>query len=236
MGSYKSDQRNAKFYGLKLSRNTDAAMIQWLDSQESVQGYLKSIIKEDMMMDKRFYVKDEYLDLWGADEDTVVTYQEVKNLAREWDKSLDELLDQLIEIETTWFVVDDAISASGEIFDRPLHTDDKLEAWEAGMGEWKSLTRSEQDGCDDFYLALSETDRSGHINMDAVTETVGIKTPETVRYQINLTDANGATSAIDTVEATYGYTAEDYIEACDRNADAEWCDMLASGTVTVDMI
>ena len=49
MGSYKSDQRNAKFYGLKLSRNTDAAMIQWLDSQESVQGYLKGIIKDDMI-------------------------------------------------------------------------------------------------------------------------------------------------------------------------------------------
>lgn len=49
MGSYNSDKKNAKFFGLKLSRNTDADIIAWLESRESVQGYLKSLIRADMM-------------------------------------------------------------------------------------------------------------------------------------------------------------------------------------------
>lgn len=48
MGNYKSDQKNCRFYGLKLSRSTDGDMIEWLDSQESIQGYLKEIIRTDM--------------------------------------------------------------------------------------------------------------------------------------------------------------------------------------------
>lgn len=48
MGTYASDQKNARFYGLKLSRNTDADLINWLDGQESVQGYLKELIRDDM--------------------------------------------------------------------------------------------------------------------------------------------------------------------------------------------
>lgn len=48
MGNYKSDQKNCRFYGLKLSRSTDGDMIEWLDNQESIQGYLKEIIRKDM--------------------------------------------------------------------------------------------------------------------------------------------------------------------------------------------
>lgn len=47
IGNYSSDKKNAKFYGLKLSRNTDADIIAWLESRESVQGYLKSLIRAD---------------------------------------------------------------------------------------------------------------------------------------------------------------------------------------------
>jgi hypothetical protein len=48
MGNYNSDQKNARFYGLKLSRNTDRNMIEWLSSKESIQGYLKELIRADM--------------------------------------------------------------------------------------------------------------------------------------------------------------------------------------------
>ena len=59
----------------------------------------------------------------------------------------------------------------------------------------------------------------------------------TMKYQINYTDpATGATSPIDTVSAKPGYTAEEYIAACDQNADQEWCDMLHAGTVTVEAL
>ena len=56
-----------------------------------------------------------------------------------------------------------------------------------------------------------------------------------MKYQINFTDRNGATSAIDTVEGP-AFTAEEYIDGCRENADQEWVDMLDSGTVTVENV
>lgn len=52
-------------------------------------------------------------------------------------------------------------------------------------------------------------------------------------YEIDYRDEDGATSAIDTVEAEPGYTAEQYIKDCDENADEEWCKMLHEGEVFV---
>ena len=48
MGNYESDQKNSRFYGLKLSRNTDAELIEKLDEQVNVQAYLKRLIREDI--------------------------------------------------------------------------------------------------------------------------------------------------------------------------------------------
>ena len=42
------DAANTKQIHLKLNRNTDAELIRWLDDQENVQGYIKSLIKRDM--------------------------------------------------------------------------------------------------------------------------------------------------------------------------------------------
>ena len=58
-----------------------------------------------------------------------------------------------------------------------------------------------------------------------------------MKYQINYFDQKtGATSAIDTVTAKEGYTAEDYIRDCRENADQEWIDMLDNGTVSIEQI
>ena len=63
------------------------------------------------------------------------------------------------------------------------------------------------------------------------------KGDKTMKYQINLTDpSTGATSAIDTVTAPEGYTAEDYINDCRENADQAWIDMLEQNTVTIEPI
>ena len=48
MGNIDSDRKNSRWYSLKLSKNTDADIIAQLDSQESVQGYIKRLIREDM--------------------------------------------------------------------------------------------------------------------------------------------------------------------------------------------
>ena len=46
-----------------------------------------------------YTVKPEYLDQWGEDvtEDTIITQDELERLAAEWDKPVEELLEQLIE-------------------------------------------------------------------------------------------------------------------------------------------
>ena len=64
MGNYNSDQKNARFYGLKLSKNTDADMISWLDSQESIQGYIKALIRNDMKEEQNMTITEFVKTLW----------------------------------------------------------------------------------------------------------------------------------------------------------------------------
>lgn len=44
----KYDAKNTKQYHLKLNLNTDADIIEWLDQQPSMQGYIKELIRKDM--------------------------------------------------------------------------------------------------------------------------------------------------------------------------------------------
>lgn len=54
------------------------------------------------------------------------------------------------------------------------------------------------------------------------------------KYQVSFYDfSNGATSEIDTIEAPDGYTAEQYVADCRKNADDEWVKMLENGDVTL---
>lgn len=52
-------------------------------------------------------------------------------------------------------------------------------------------------------------------------------------YIVNYTefDRPDISSPIDNIEAPDGYTAEQYVEDCMRNADEEWCEMLRKGWV-----
>lgn len=44
----KYDARTARYISLKLNRNTDRELIEQLDKQKSIQGYLKRLIQEDI--------------------------------------------------------------------------------------------------------------------------------------------------------------------------------------------
>ena len=48
MGNMTSDRKNARWFSLKLSRNTDKEIIEHLEQQENIQGYIKRLILEDM--------------------------------------------------------------------------------------------------------------------------------------------------------------------------------------------
>ena len=44
----KYNAKTAKYYSMKLNRNTDRDMIEYLEHQESFQTYIKRLIREDM--------------------------------------------------------------------------------------------------------------------------------------------------------------------------------------------
>jgi len=48
MGNTASDRKNARCFSLKFSRNTDKDLIEHLEQQESIQAYLKNLIRQDM--------------------------------------------------------------------------------------------------------------------------------------------------------------------------------------------
>lgn len=53
-----------------------------------------------------------------------------------------------------------------------------------------------------------------------------------MKYVVEYTDErNGATSPIDNIDAPIGYTAEQYIEDCQKNADPEWNELFEHGDV-----
>ena len=41
-------KKNVKQVMCKLNRNTDPDLIEWIESKENMQGYLKSLIRKDM--------------------------------------------------------------------------------------------------------------------------------------------------------------------------------------------
>ena len=47
------DAKNTKQIHLKLNLNTDAELLEWLANQDSIQGYIKSLIKKDMENKRR---------------------------------------------------------------------------------------------------------------------------------------------------------------------------------------
>ncbi len=48
----KYDANNTRKFGLKLNRKTDKELIEKLESVDSIQGYIKSLIRADVEKDK----------------------------------------------------------------------------------------------------------------------------------------------------------------------------------------
>ena len=46
--SLKYQAKNIRQIALRLNRNTDADVIEWLETQPSINGYLKNLIRLDM--------------------------------------------------------------------------------------------------------------------------------------------------------------------------------------------
>lgn len=116
MGNYSSDKNTSKFVGLKFNRNSDADIIEHLNQQDNIQGYIKSLIRNDMKEEDEtmtaYHIKPEYLSNWGENTttETVITQDELERLAAEWGTPVNELMEQLIEIEIHRISIDNGAS------------------------------------------------------------------------------------------------------------------------------
>lgn len=72
-----------------------------------------------------------------------------------------------------WFVVDNCLTAKGEIFTHPA--DSREQAYAEATAEWKHLGQHDQSIRDDFYIGQAETDEEGNIDFDSMTDIEYIK-------------------------------------------------------------
>lgn len=49
----KYNEKNTRFYGIRLNYNNDADMIEYLDRQDSVQGTIKAAVQEYMEREEK---------------------------------------------------------------------------------------------------------------------------------------------------------------------------------------
>ena len=162
MATPEYDKNNCTRINLKLNNKTDADIIEKLDGVENKQGYIKRLIKNDVKGGntmKTYIIKPEFMDLYGADANpmTVLTEEEVEQLAGEWEKDVEELKGQLIEERKTAF--------------RPIHRFPGNPDWEA----LNELIRFDS-GCEEDYCETEEDYRravhDGFIGFDGYYTTV----------------------------------------------------------------
>ncbi len=89
----------------------------------------------------------------------------------------------------------------------------------------------------DFKSEMPYTDFEDYMNemlREGREKVGGLMEVSMQKYEVDITYySNGATSAIDTITAPTGYTAEDYISDCERNADDDWNEMLKTGDISL---
>lgn len=118
------EKENLRQIRLKINRKTEPELLEWLEKQDNIQGYIKRIIREDMTKEekkmKTYIIKPDYIENFGNDANsmTVLTEDDVERLAEDWEMDVDELKGQLIEQERHAF--------------RPIHRF-------AGRQDWQKL-------------------------------------------------------------------------------------------------
>ena len=103
----KYERENLRQIKLKINRKTEPELLEWIEKHDNIQGYIKGLIMNDMEMKKEgtkmatYKIKPEYMDVWGEDanEDTVLTDEDLEMITRGWGMTPDDVMDQLIEIK-----------------------------------------------------------------------------------------------------------------------------------------
>jgi hypothetical protein len=81
----------------------DMVLLEWAKAQPGgFVAYVKKLIRKDMG-NVTYKIRPEYLDLWEggdtSDPDRIITESDVEQFAREWDKTPEELKEQLTPVE-----------------------------------------------------------------------------------------------------------------------------------------
>ena len=110
------DSKNRKSFAVKLNYNYDQDIIDKLATVESVNGYIKQLVRDDITRTNSapkteteekhmmYHIKPEYLDMWeGGDTpsnpDRIITEEDLRTFSEEWETPIETLLEQLIPIE-----------------------------------------------------------------------------------------------------------------------------------------
>lgn len=54
----KYEKENIRQIRLKINRKTEPELIEWIEKQENIQGYIKRLIREDMKKEKVYPLPD----------------------------------------------------------------------------------------------------------------------------------------------------------------------------------
>lgn len=169
--SVKYNKNNTRLITMRLMLSSDADILSYLDSLPNKQGYIKNLIRADMARAKSenlkedknmetYRIKQDKLSLWGsnADENTTLTRAEVKDLAREWEKPVEELLDDLIPVSPRE-IPDPGVPSGGDPWYAVQR--DPSDDWSTGsfdLEEAKALARKYRDdpdyGAEDPLIAV----------------------------------------------------------------------------------
>ena len=97
---------------------------------------------------KTYKIKEEYLDNWGADatENTILTLEDVEEITRGWDKTPEDVMDQLIELsyghEAQVMINNGLFDAAVELMDDEIR--ERLHSELAPCSEQEFFTAYEQ--------------------------------------------------------------------------------------------
>lgn len=74
-----------------------------------------------------------------------------------------------------WYMIDDATTDRGQVFEIPLSADTQEEAVEAARNRFGALSRRDRDHRDACYVGRAELDADGCVDYDTMTDIYTIK-------------------------------------------------------------
>ena len=106
------DRENTTQVKLKLNNHTDEDILQVLQEQPSVQGYIKRLIRQDINADtleargdmelEYYRIKPEFLPAWGGGTNAALDPGDIESLAEQMGRPAAELMEEVEPVRAFW--------------------------------------------------------------------------------------------------------------------------------------